>query len=250
MGLKTKPTAVIGISGSIGSGKSTLVAAAVSPPYKWRFLNLLKEYPSIPPIVEKYQERFDPDLLELARKSPPEFAVAFQANMIVASVTLEGLIAEKGGMALLDRTIYEHRHVFAEVQRQRGMLDERSFRAYEGLFQIFTEKVPPPIAYIRLETNVDALKERIRKRGRPQEEWLLRDNELYLQQLEEAYNHFFNDIVKQPVISVNTNDIVVVENNGEGLEEEYWDHAFFQREFPRIVREMKEKKILERVKVV
>lgn len=255
MVLDRKPAAVFGISGPIGVGKSTLVDGAVSPPYKWMFLELLKAYPRIPPVVEKYQERFDPDLLELQRKCPPEYVVAFQSDMLVHSVTLEGLIAEKGGMAFLDRTIYEHRHVFAEVQQQRGTLEGEAFNAYDHLFQVFRRKVPPPLAYIYMKASLESQRERIRKRGRPQEAWLLGDDP-YLQQLNDAYDRFFGEIVEQPVITVDANDIVTAEPtkrkrskspSRDYREEDMIDHAFFQRVFPQIIREIRDRKILDRL---
>ncbi len=245
MTLERKPTAVLGISGSIGAGKSTLVDAAVSAPYRWMFIDLLKEYPHIPKVVEKYQERFDSDLLGLVQKSPQEFAPAFQTNIITASVTLEGLIAEKGGLAFLDRTIYEHRHVFAELQYQRGMLIGKAFNAYDALFQTFTEYVPPPLAYIWMKASTETLKERIKIRGREQEQWLLGDDP-YLQQLNDAYQHFFSEVVKEPVIIVDTEDINLF--NGDPKSDQL-DHAFFQKALPYITTKIRDLKILDKVKV-
>jgi len=236
MNIEQQPTAIIGVAGGISAGKTTWVENAVSDRYKPIFENLLRAYPHYPLHVGKYQERWDPDLLGLVREDPHTFAMPFQADIIISSLTLEGLTRKEGGLAFLDRTMYEHRHVFGEVQRQRGILTGKAFEIYDRLFDVLAENVPPPLAYIRLTATVEALKERIRRRGRPQEQWMLGDDP-YLQQLQDAYGRFFGDIVKEPVVTVDTNDIVL---GDEG----YLDHGYFERVYPYVAEELRRLNIL------
>jgi len=237
MNIEQLPTAIIGVAGGISVGKTTLVENAVSDLYRIHFENLLKDYPHYPLHVGNYQERWDPDLLGLVREDPHTFAMPFQADIVISSLTLEGLMRKKGGLAFLDRTMYEHRHVFGKVQHQRGILTGKALEVYDLLFDVLAENVPPPLAYVGLTATVDALKERIRRRGRPQEQWMLGEDP-YLYQLQDAYDHFFGDIVKEPVITVDTNEIVLGDN-GE------LDHKYFEQIFPYIAGEMRRLNILD-----
>lgn len=236
MVLEKNPRVVIGISGPIGVGKSTFVKAAVSDDYQPIFQKLLEEFPEFPQHVGAYEESFDQNLLGLA-EGDSKYSFAFQASMVIGSVTLEGKIAQVGGLAFLDRTIYEHMRVFARFKQERGEIMPWDYTLYEALAKRLAQDVPPPSAYIWLKADVDKLKGRIAKRGRPEEKWLLKEDETYLVDLLSAYDRWFREEVQQPVIEVDTNG-VNVEGNGA------LDHEFFKRVFPRIARQIRELKII------
>lgn len=237
--MQRKPALVVAVSGNIGAGKSTFVRAAASGQYRDIFLNLLDNYPEIPKTVNAYEEQFDRNLLGFASEDS-WYYLPFQLGMLVNSSTLDGLIAKEGGIAFLDRTVYEHRYIFGQMQYALGKISERNFKIYQQLFTEISANVPPPSVYIRLMASEDSLRKRIAVRGRPQEKWLLEDKS-YLGSLEKAFTNLFETNVNQPVIKVQTDNIVLA---GSGQ----LDHHFFEQVFPYIAKEIERLDILKGVK--
>lgn len=238
--MERKPGAIIAVSGNIGAGKSTLVRAAVSPQYREHFLRLLDPHPAIPRKAEAYEEQFDRNLLGFTSKDP-WYVLPFQVSMLVTSATLDGLIAQEGGIAFLDRTVYEHRYVFGEMQRTLERISDKNFEIYDRLFKEVTKVIPPPLAYIRLMASEESLRRRISVRGRKEEKGLLEADSTYLNSLDQAFDYFFKFHVSQPVIEVKTDDIVLAGDGG-------LDHDYFERTFPYIAKEIERLDILKDVK--
>ena len=83
-------------------------------------------------------------------------------------------------------------------------LDDSELMIYNRLFELLRETVPKPDLVIYLQANLENLLKRIKKRGRSYEKSI---SPSYLQELSEAYAHFFYRYDETPLLVVNTNDI-------------------------------------------
>jgi deoxyadenosine/deoxycytidine kinase len=88
-------------------------------------------------------------------------------------------------------------------------LSERELALYERLVGWLELDVVKPDVVVYLQAGADTLMERIAKRGRQFEKDMERD---YIEQLVEAYNHFFFHYADAPLLVVNTNAIDFVNN--------------------------------------
>ena len=225
----------IAIAGNIGVGKTTLVQAATSDKYKNLFQSLIQQEGAIPRVIRSYQEEFDSQLFEKYCAEPEKYALAFQLKILLASAKLEDHISETGGIALIDRSFYEHRHVFGQAQHQLGRIDEYNFEVYDAVYQELARRVPKPDVYIRLQADVETLQQHIKARGRTQEQWMVQEGS-YLTTLNQLYDQFFKDIVQEPVIDINAADINLTKSNG-------LDHRNFQRTLQEITDKIRELKL-------
>jgi deoxyadenosine/deoxycytidine kinase len=97
--------------------------------------------------------------------------------------------------------------IFATVN-----LDENELALYNHLVSILEERIPSPDYVVYLQASTDVLIKRIEKRGRPFESNIETD---YLDQLNQAYNHFFFHYTDSPLLIINTNAIDFVENEAD-----------------------------------
>ena len=94
-------------------------------------------------------------------------------------------------------------------------LSERELALYEKVAGWLEMDVIRPDVVVYLQAHTDMLMERITRRGRPFERDMDRG---YIQELNEAYNHFFFLYNEAPLLVVNTNAIDFV-NNTEDFED-------------------------------
>jgi deoxyguanosine kinase len=83
-------------------------------------------------------------------------------------------------------------------------LDDSELLIYNRLYDLLVETVPKPELVIYLQAGLDTLLRRIKKRGRAYEKSI---SSSYLQELSEAYSHYFYRYDETPLLVVNTNDI-------------------------------------------
>jgi deoxyadenosine/deoxycytidine kinase len=83
-------------------------------------------------------------------------------------------------------------------------LDDSELMIYNRLYDLLNETVPRPDLVIYLQATLDTLMRRIKKRGRGYEKSI---SSSYLQELSEAYSHYFYRYDETPLLVVNTNDI-------------------------------------------
>ncbi len=91
-------------------------------------------------------------------------------------------------------------------------LDENELALYNRIAGILENKICAPDYVVYLQASTDVLLRRIAKRGRPFESAIDRD---YIDQLNQAYNHFFFHYTHSPLLIINTNDIDFVEFQGD-----------------------------------
>lgn len=94
-------------------------------------------------------------------------------------------------------------------------LEDSELLIYNRLYDLLVETVPKPDLVIYLQANIDTLVKRIKKRGRGYEKSI---SSSYLQELSEAYSHYFYRYDETPLLVVNTNDIDFV-NTPEHFEQ-------------------------------
>ncbi len=88
-------------------------------------------------------------------------------------------------------------------------LDDNELSLYSRVADVFEEKVRMPDYIIYLQATTDVLMERIKKRGRNYEKTMERS---YIQDLNDAYNHFFLHYTESPLLIVDTSDLDFIKN--------------------------------------
>jgi deoxyadenosine/deoxycytidine kinase len=94
-------------------------------------------------------------------------------------------------------------------------LDDNELALYEKLHLLLEPRVPRPELVIYLQAEVETLYRRITMRGRAYEREIPKD---YLEDLVEAYNHFFFHYTETPLLVINTTEIDFVRRK-EDLED-------------------------------
>lgn len=91
-------------------------------------------------------------------------------------------------------------------------LDEGELLIYERLFGLLEPQVPKPDLVIYLSAETDVLLRRIRGRSLDYERHI---SEAYVQQVNEAYKHFFHYYTASPLLVINTSTIDFVKHADE-----------------------------------
>ncbi|HKB80874.1 MAG TPA: deoxynucleoside kinase, partial [Thermoanaerobaculia bacterium] len=86
----------------------------------------------------------------------------------------------------------------------RLTLDDAEYQLYDKIHAHVKPQAPVPDLVIYLQANLDTLLKRIKKRGRAYEKSI---SPQYLQELSEAYSHYFYRYDETPLLVVNTNEI-------------------------------------------
>lgn len=91
-------------------------------------------------------------------------------------------------------------------------LDDNELTLYNQIYDLLEPNVPKPDLVIYLQASTDILMHRINLRGKEYEREMSRE---YLNDLNEAYNHFFFNYDSTPLLVINTTDIDFVESRKE-----------------------------------
>ncbi len=89
--------------------------------------------------------------------------------------------------AVLDRSIYEDREVFAKALHEDGLMTDAEWTVYDKMYRLMVDNLPTPNLMIYLEKTVDELLRNIAKRGRDFEK-IPRE---YLESLDKRYKSFY-----------------------------------------------------------
>lgn len=173
---------LIGISGMISSGKSTLSK------------NLNKHYKKSM-LLNEFQEEdvvFN-TMLDWFYKNRPHLNIAFQAYVVEKHINeVQSIIREfnsknldkNSDIIFLDRFGAEH-YVFAKVILEK--LPKKILKAYEAIFKELVSKDDFPELAIFLDVSFENFKERLFKRGREIEINTWSQNEEYFKKLHGVY---------------------------------------------------------------
>ena len=100
--------------------------------------------------------------------------------------------------------IFEKDRIFARLN-----LEDDELALYDTIFKIMAGISAQPDLVIYLQSNVDRLMKNIQERDRDYERDI---SYSYLQELSDAYNHFFHHYNKSPLMIINTSEIDFVSN--------------------------------------
>lgn len=180
----------IAIEGVIGAGKTTLATLLAER------LNadLVLEQFEINPFLEKFYK----DRRRYAFQTQIFFLVnryIQQQNLLQSNLFKEYLVSDY---------IFEKDKIFAYLN-----LEGEELKLYETLATQLEKNILKPDLVIFLKASVDKLMENIRKRDRAFERNMQRS---YIEQLHEAYDHFFFAYKTTPLLIVNTNELDFLHN--------------------------------------
>lgn len=105
--------------------------------------------------------------------------------------------------AIMDRSIYGD-VIFASLLCQGGDMEKEEYDLYKELLANMLEHVQPPKLMIYLETSVDAVIEKIKKRGRDYEQIVERD---YWERLNKEYQDYFKYYNISPILKINVDNL-------------------------------------------
>ena len=105
--------------------------------------------------------------------------------------------------------VYEDAEIFACNLYRQGHIGERDYEAYQELYTVLSEFLPPPDLVIYLRASVTTLYERIKSRRRGYELQIAPE---YLEQLNELYENWIANFNLCPVLTVPADDLNYVSN--------------------------------------
>lgn len=186
----------IAIEGAIGSGKTTLVKK-------------LRDRLNAELVLEQFETN---PFLEKFYSDRKRYAFQTQMFFLINRYKQQEIL--KQGNLFTEFTvcdyIFEKDKIFAYLN-----LSGEELKLYESIFPLLARNLIKPDLVVFLQSGVDRLMYNIKMRGRKIERGITRS---YIEELSEAYNHFFFRYTDTPLIIVNSTDIDFV-NNEQDFEE-------------------------------
>jgi deoxyadenosine/deoxycytidine kinase len=191
-------TSFIAVEGVIGAGKTSLAKK-------------IKERLNSKLILEQFEvnpflEKFYVDRSRYAFQTQMFFLVnryKQQEELLQEDLFTEHIVSDY---------LFEKDRIFAYLN-----LSGEELKLYEGLYPLLARNLRKPDLVVFLQSSVDKLMYNIKKRHRKIERALTRS---YIEELSEAYNHFFFRYNSTPLLIVNSTEIDFV-NVDEDFEELY-----------------------------
>jgi len=179
------------IEGPIGSGKTTLAKRLAERLSAYVIL----ENAEANPFLERFYQ--DPERHAL----PTQLFFLFQRVEQLRSLSQPDLF---GGVTVADFFL-EKDPLFARLT-----LNDEEFGLYRNMYQHLQLQVTPPDLLIYLQTPVEALLERIEKRGIKYEQTISRN---YLEGLAKSYSDFFHHYETAPLLIVNNEHLDIASSD-------------------------------------
>ncbi len=167
----------VSVVGSIGVGKTTLAKLMAE---RSRF-KLFEENADNSVLSKFYQDIQN-------NVKPSEFAFLIQKFFLFSRAAAHMDIQFSDENCVQERIIYEDREVFAVHLNKSGFISDERFEEYKQNFGICSKGLNNPDLFIYLKASPNALRERIRLRGRDSEIQLLDPNNPYLEELQLLYD--------------------------------------------------------------
>lgn len=194
----------IAIEGVIGVGKTSLA-------------KLITERHNARLVLEQFEDNpFLPKFYENRKRYAFPTQMAFLASRFKQQQ--EMLSQDLFQQMTVSDYIFEKDRIFARLN-----LDDDELALYDSIFEIMTGIAAKPDLIIYLQASVDRLMENIRQRDRDYERQI---SHSYLTELSQAYNHFFYNYNKSPLLIINTSkiDFVSDEKHLDYIEEQIFNH--------------------------
>jgi deoxyadenosine/deoxycytidine kinase len=187
---ENSPVKYIAIEGVIGAGKTSL-AKKIREKIN---AELIAEQFDVNPFLENFYSNrkryaFQTQMLFLINRFKQQQELN-QENLFTQYIVCDYL--------------FEKDKIFAYLN-----LSEDELKLYEALFPLLARNLRKPDVVVFLQSSVDRLMYNIKKRNRRIERNLTRS---YIEELSEAYNHFFFRYTATPLLIVNSSDIDFVSN--------------------------------------
>ena len=183
----------IAIEGVIGAGKTSL-AKRIGERLNAKFI--FEQFENNP-----FLEKFYIDRKRFAFQTQMFFLInRFKQQQ---ELNQEDLFSEH----LICDYIFEKDRIFAYMNLSKDELN-----LYESIYPLLARSLRKPDLVIFLQSNTDRLVHNIKKRNRKVERAITRN---YLEELSEAYNHYFFRYNSTPLLIVNSSDIDFVNSNND-----------------------------------
>ena len=180
----------IAIAGNIGCGKSTGVDCSCRTYGGEPFVE--------PNANNPYLKDFYKDMRQWAYHSQ----IYFLTHKFKIHQELE---RERGLHTVIqDRTIYEDAEVFAAYLYRRQFIRKRDWEIYEALYKTILDALHPPDLLIYLRASVRTVRQRIKVRGRPEEQAIPTS---YLRSLNKLYEEWFESYSLSPTVVIETDNL-------------------------------------------
>ena len=184
----------LAIVGNIGSGKTTLTQM-LAEHFNWQ---------------ATFESADDNPYLSDFYHNMQQWAFHLQIYFLNNRFQQVQLIQDSKVPIIQDRTIYEDAHIFAANLHQSGILTQRDFLNYRGIYDSIIGTVAPPDLLIYLKADLPRLQKQIKKRGRDYEADM---DPNYLQSLNELYGKWIDGYEHSPVVVIDMNNIDFVSRN-------------------------------------
>jgi deoxyadenosine/deoxycytidine kinase len=183
----------VAVAGTIGAGKSSLVA--------W----LVKRY-GLQPFFEPNDEN---PYLEDFYLDMKAWAFHSQVFFLAHKLKLHQQLLASSAPSVIDRTIYEDAEIFAKNLRVEKSISKRDWAVYESLYDGIKKTLRPPDVLIAVSCSLAATKKRIRGRGRAMENDI---PDAYLRRLHRLYEDWFSSYDLGPIVRIDTTKLDYVED--------------------------------------
>jgi deoxyadenosine/deoxycytidine kinase len=180
----------IAVAGNIGCGKSTLVdficrTYGVEPFFE-------------PNAQNPYLADFYADMKRWAFHSQIFFLThKFRIHQDLERQRVSRIVVQ-------DRTIFEDAEVFAAMLHRRRLINNRDWRVYQDLYRAIVGSLEPPDLMIYLRAPLRTIRQRIKLRGRPEEQSI---PVAYLRGLNRLYEEWFRSYKRSPTIVLPTDEL-------------------------------------------
>ena len=177
----------IAVAGNMGSGKSSLVKFLCAQ-YK---LQPFYE----PNEANPYLKDFYKDMRRWAFQSQMYFlAGKFRIHQELERARSKTTVVQ-------DRTIYEDAEIFAYNLYRSRRLSKRDFETYQALYHSIVRSLKPPDLMIYLRAPLKTIRQRIKLRGRPEEQSVPAS---YVRRLNNLYEEWFERYDLSPTLILET----------------------------------------------
>lgn len=183
----------IAVAGNIGAGKTTLTEL-LAKHYRWE---------------AHFEDVVDNPYLDDFYNQMERWSFNLQIYFLNSRYRQILKIRETGKNVIQDRTIYEDAHIFAPNLHAMGLMTNRDFSNYTGLFELMEQLVQPPDLLIYLRSTISNLVQQIHKRGRDYENSISID---YLSRLNERYEAWAHGYEKGKLLIVDVDKLDFVDN--------------------------------------
>lgn len=175
----------IAVEGVIGAGKTSL-AKILAERHQARLV--LEEFEENPFLPKFYKER---------ERYAFQTQLAFLASRFRQQEVLKNhdLFHE----LVISDYLFDKDRIFARLN-----LSGEEMALYDSIYSIMNSIAARADLVVYIQSSVDRLMKNIRDRGRPYEKEITRD---YIEELNNAYNHFFHHYAHSPLLIVNASEV-------------------------------------------